>query len=59
MIAPQKPIPTTLEEINNELVALQFNLEHIYHSAMEHFDLLTHRDNLEAEKAKQEAKEKE
>ena len=59
MIAPQSPIPTTLEEINSELTTLQFNMEHIYHSAMEHFDLLTRRDNLESKKAKLEVKEKE
>jgi uncharacterized coiled-coil protein SlyX len=59
MTPPQNSIPTTLEEINDALTALQFNIDHIYHSAMEHFDLLTRRDNLKSEKAKLEAKLKE
>jgi hypothetical protein len=59
MTPSPKPIPTTLEDINDELIALQFNLEHIYHSAMEHFDLLTRKDDLESEKAKWEVEEKE
>lgn len=56
MIAQQKPIPTTLEDINDALNTLQFNMDHKYHSAMEHFDLLRHMELLKSEKAEMEAK---
>jgi hypothetical protein len=57
MIFLPKPIPTTLEAINDELATLDFSIKHIYHSAMEHFDLLEYRTKLLSKKAKLEAEE--
>jgi hypothetical protein len=50
-----KNIQITIDAITDELASLQFDIDHKHHSAMEHFDLLSHRDNLKSEKAKLEA----
>ena len=44
-----------LEDINDKLASLQFDIEHKYHPVMEHFDLLDRKDKLILEKAKLEA----
>lgn len=45
-----------IEDISDKLITPQFDLDHKYHSAMEHFNLLRYKDNLKSEKAKLEAK---
>ena len=52
MTPPQNIIRKAIDDINDALTTLSWDIEHKYHSAMDHFDLLTHMNNLKAEKAK-------
>jgi hypothetical protein len=56
MTTLQRNIQIAIEAKNDELASLQFDIDHKHHSAMEHFDLLSHRNNLKLEKAKLEVK---
>ena len=56
MTFPPDSLKTHLEDINDELASLQFDIEHKYHSAMEYFDLTHYRDKLLLKKAELEAK---
>jgi len=55
MTPPPSNIKTHLEDINDKLASLQFDIEHKYHSAMEQYDLLDRKDKLILEKAELEA----
>lgn len=51
MTTPSYSNRTYLEDINDELASLQFDINHKYHSGMEHFDLLQYMDKLKQKKA--------
>jgi hypothetical protein len=56
MTTPPYSIKTSLEDINNKLTSLQFDIDHKYHSGMEHVNLLRSMDELKLRKAKLEVR---